>query len=167
MKINPSNKSRSNSKRTSTGSKTAKGSGRVSKKKPKKPDNTKLFIGIGVGVFFFLIMVIAVSSSSSSSNTGYVNEKKGPSFSLPKSTCVKIYKEYVKEDDRLEDEASNKTSQLVGDELREKGKSIRNEKVRKLQNVKVDLINKYKAKYEGFSSSYFNKIISDGIDKNW
>ncbi|MCM8534899.1 MAG: hypothetical protein NE334_03060 [Lentisphaeraceae bacterium] len=168
MRVNSPKRGKSSSPRTAAGSRTARGSGRVTKKKPKKQDNTKLFIGIGVGVFFLLIMIIGIANSgSSSSNANYSTSKSEPSFSLPKATKVKIYKEYIKADNKLEDEASAKTAELVGDEIREKGKSIRSEKNRKLQNVKVDMINKYKKKYEGFSSSYFKKIINEGIDKNW
>ncbi|MCM8530550.1 MAG: hypothetical protein NE330_05250 [Lentisphaeraceae bacterium] len=167
MRVNAPKKNKQGSPRTAAGSRTSRGSGRVTKKKPKKQDNTKLFIGIGVGVFFLLIMIIGIANSGSSSNANYSTSKSEPSFSLPKATRVKIYKEYIKADNKLEDEASAKTAELVGDEIREKGKSIRSEKNRKLQNVKVDMINKYKKKYEGFGSSYFKKIVNEGIDKNW
>lgn len=163
MKVSPS-------RRNSASSRTRKSSGRAGRKGPKKnqkQDNTKLFIGLGVGAFFFLFIIIAAASGGSKSqrSTQYVSKKK--EYSLPISARKEIYRAYSKIDDRLEDESQEKLSNLAGDEARKQGSAIRAEKKRLLYNAKVDLVKKFKKKYQGLNSSYMKKIIDEGIDKSW
>ena len=166
MKVKPQRRNASPSRTGRGNSSTSRSSGRRPAKK-KKQDNTKLFIGLGVGAFFLLFVIIAAATSGGSSdNSGYSQTQK-KSFSLPLSAKKAIYREYTKIDDKLEDQAADKISSLQGEELRAQGKRIRSEKKRLLQNAKVELITKYKKKYSGLTSSYVNKIINEGIDKNW
>ena len=162
MKIKTQDRVRNTSSRNRSGNSKKRGLNK------KKPDNTKLFIGLGVGAFFLIFLIIAAASGSGQRNTNksQVAEKKS-TYSLPLADRKEIYNEYSTIDDKLEDNAAAKISALQGEELRLKGKGVRSEKKRLLQNAKVDLIRKFKKKYPGFTSSYMNKIVDEGIDKSW
>ncbi|MCH2206112.1 MAG: hypothetical protein MK132_09625 [Lentisphaerales bacterium] len=160
------------SKRNTSTSRTSRcvGKSKTSRRGPvkkKKQDNTKLFTGIGVGAFVLIFVIIAAASGASSSSNKRGSTVFKEAYSLPLSDKKIIYRDYTKVDDKLEDQTAEKISALQRDELRQKGKSIRSEKKRLLHNAKVGLISKCKKKYSGLISSYFNKNISEGIDKNW
>ena len=165
MKVNGPKRNASTSRTSRSG-----GKSKTSRRGPvrkKKQDDTKLFIGIGVGAFVFIFLIIAAASGGSSASNQRSNTVSKKAHTLPLSDKKIIYRDYTKVDDKLEDQAADKISALQGDELRQKGQSIRSEKKRLLHNAKVDLIRKYKKKYPGLTSSYFNKIVNEGIDKNW
>jgi hypothetical protein len=152
-------------------SRTASVGGRVNKRK-KKDDKTKLYIGLGVGAFFcFIFLVAVVNSGSSNSSRPSSSSSNKASFSLPKSVKLMMYKDYNRGFDAIEDDAADAMdalpSTLSNEERRVQGKKIRGSLSSKKHNMKVGLIAKYKKKYAGLTSSYFNKILSEGSDKNW
>ena len=170
MKVKTQNRTQASS-RTSTGrSSTRRVRGPV--KKNKKQDNTKIFIGIGVGAFFFFFIIIAAATSGGGSeDTNYSSKStsttKKSSYFLPTSERKIIYRAYSVIDDKLQDEFQNNLSNLPLEEARKQGSKLKTQKDRRLYNAKVDLIKKYKNKYPGLTKSYMNKIIGEGIDKNW
>lgn len=168
MKIKTQKRAQTSSRSAKTGSSTKRARGPV--KKNKKQDNTKLFIGIGVGVFFFLFIIIAAASSGggdTKSVTYSTGSTKKTSYSLPVSDRKIIYRDYSAIDDKLQDEFQNTLNNLPLEEARKQGSKLKAKKDRELYNAKVDLVRKYKKKYPGLTSSYMNKIVSEGIDKNW
>ena len=145
--------------------KTSSAGGRLKKRKPKK-DNSKLFIGLGIGAFVLIFVVIAIASGGSSNAPEKIVKTK-KSYSLPKAARMEIYSEYIKIDDKLEDEFQNTISSLPLEQARKQGVSLKHKKNQKLRNATIDLRKKCTVKYPGLTKSYFNKIIDEGIDKGW
>ena len=135
-------------------------------KKVQKQDNTKIFIGVGVGVFFLLIIIIAAASGGDSNNqqnnkTAVTSTKK-KQFNLPVDVRRKIFADYVAGENKIEDDAQNKTTAD-----RSKGADIRAEVDRLKISLRVELRQKWQKKYAGVNSSFIKRVINEGISKNW
>jgi hypothetical protein len=162
-------RSKGTKEKTAVGRRTNTNAGRMSKNgKNTKPDKTKLYIGIGVGVFFFLMIIIAAASSSSESNPAskYVAEKEAK-YSLPVADRMKIYAAYSKAFDEIEAKGQKEINSLGPESSRDKGPQIRDNVLREQQNMRVELTAKFKKSYDGLTSTYFKKIVDEGIDKGW
>ena len=157
-------RSKSTSKTRRGGDETRRGG-----KKPKKQDNTKLFIGVGVGVFMFLIIIIAAASSGGEPSGGSTTtaETKKSKFLLPLNVRKQIYSEYVAASIRFEDESRAELAALPDNERREKGPQVRRNKTTKENNFRVKLSSKYRKKYPKATGSFVKKIVDEGDDKNW
>ena len=134
-------------------------------KKVQKQDNTKLFIGIGVGAFFLLFMIIAIANSgdeNTATDKDYSSAQKKKKFNLPIDVRRQIFADYVKGENKIEDDAQARTSAD-----RAKGADIRTEVDRLKQSLRVELRQKWQKKYEGVNSSFIKRVIAEGIEKNW
>ncbi len=139
------------------------------KKKPKKEDNTKLFIGLGVGGFFLLVILIAVIANGGDKAVPVaqnVNQDERKEFSLPIDVRKQIFKEYILEEEKIENASRDKTTAL-GADARKEGDSIRAEVNRQLYEVKKTLIEKWKKKYPEMPGNYMKTIVDEGSKKAW
>jgi len=134
-------------------------------KKAKKQDNTKVFIGVGVGAFFLLFIIIAAAAGGDSGEAPVdkvTSSGKKKQFNLPMNIRRQIFADYVKGENKIEDDAQAKTTAD-----RSKGADIRTEVERLKQSLRIELRQKWQKKYDGVNSSFIKRVINEGIEKNW
>ena len=147
------------------------------RKPVKKQDNTKLFIGIGVGVFFLLIIIIAAANSGGSSNNNSSYSDNGGSTKkkvslLPLNVRKQIYREYIAEAEKYDQERAAAMDAIgSADERRKKGPQLVREQKTKENNLRVRLSDKYRKKYgkqyPNLASTFVRKIVSEGDKNSW
>ncbi|MCM8541262.1 MAG: hypothetical protein NE328_13390 [Lentisphaeraceae bacterium] len=141
-------------------------------KKNQKKDNTKLFIGIGAGAFCFMFMVCAAVASGGSDRApvdeNTTSSSKKSRFTLPVDVRRQIYADYIAGESKIEDNAQKETkTKNTSIDARQAGANVRAEVKRELQNLRIDLREKWQKKYPGVNSTFIKRVISEGIEKNW
>ena len=171
-----SEESRSSSRKTSrsSGRRTSKAGQKEEPRgsrrgKKNQPDNTKLFIGIGIGSFVLIIIVIAAifggDEKPQAKKTPSQKEVKSK-FTLKKNQRKELYKAYLKDWEKLDDEANVKRAAIEGDveEKRTQGKKIQNSLKAQLRNAVIKHFKIAKEKYPDLERSYYNKTVIDEGD---